>query len=428
MGTMQPGEPLLIVSHTFPPYRGIGGRRWAKFAKALARRGHPVHVIHSDGPKELKGSLWSEDVRTPGIVTHPLPQRYPTVLFKRPLKSLGEKLAYRLWGRVMPLLVKGNWLDKAVLWEGPFLKKAEELIRTHGIRHVVITGAPFRLLHFGLKLKQRCPGIVLTGDLRDPWTWGHVYGHGTLGAEREAHERAMEAAVMQGYDHITCPAPAMLDHLRRTYGGDPTRFVLLPHAIDPDDLGTPAPPLRDGRLRIIYAGSLYGAQEAEAYFKALLKGLTNARERDPEAFHRCQLDLYITGHGVDRYTGMVKAAGLEGTIHFHAPLPARQLFPLVRQADLVLIFIPSGNRDLLGTKFNEIFFLRKPVLHVGVPGLVSHTITAKRLGASITVEDLPSELPRIIAGEHRISVEASADLGEIELDRITDRLLREVLV
>lgn len=425
---MKPGEPLLIVSHTFPPFRGIGGRRWAKFAKAIARRGHPVHVIHSNGPQELKGSLWKEDALTAGIITHPLPQRYPTVLFKRPLTSLGDKLAYRFWSRVMPMLAKGNWLDKAVLWEGPFLTKAEELVRSHGIRHVVITGAPFRLLHFGLKLRQRCPGIVLTGDLRDPWTWGHVYGHGTLGAEREAHERALEAEVMRGYDHITCPAPAMLEHLRHTYGGDTSRFVLLPHAIDADDLGAPVPPAKDGLLRLIYAGSLYGAQEAEAYFEALLKAFMTAREHHPDAFRRCRLDLYITGHGVDGYRARVKACGLDGTIRFHAPLPARQLFPIVRQADLVLIFIPSGNKDLLGTKFNEVFFLRKPVLHVGMPGLVARTITGKRLGASITVEDVASELPRIISGERTITIDPQADLGEVELDEITDRLLREVLV
>ena len=75
---MIPGEPILIISHTFPPYKGIGGRRWAKFAKELARRGHPVHVVHSAGSEDLMGSLWTDDADRPGITAHPLPQRYPT--------------------------------------------------------------------------------------------------------------------------------------------------------------------------------------------------------------------------------------------------------------------------------------------------------------------------------------------------------------
>ncbi|MCB0793795.1 MAG: hypothetical protein KDB88_03585, partial [Flavobacteriales bacterium] len=92
---MRPRAPVLLIAHTFPPYRGIGGRRWAKFAKAMARKGHPVHVIHSEGPEELKGSLWTTDIEQEGIHLHLLPQRYPTVLFKRPLNSLWEKIAYR---------------------------------------------------------------------------------------------------------------------------------------------------------------------------------------------------------------------------------------------------------------------------------------------------------------------------------------------
>ncbi len=424
---MQPGEPVLIVSHTFPPYRGIGGRRWAKFAKELARRGHPVHVIHSRGADDLKGSLWNADVQEHGIHGHPLPQRYPTVLFKRPLTGLHEKLMYRVWMRLLPVLVKGNWFDKAVFWERPFLAKAEALVRAHGIRHVVITGAPFRLLHFGLKLKQRCPGIVLTGDLRDPWSWGHVYGHGTLGTTREAYERMLEAAVITGYDRIISPSAAIIDHLRSTYGGDPARYVVVPHAVDPDDLGEPVPRVNDGRFRMIYAGSLYGAQEAETYFDALVEGFGHARRLHPGAFAQCQLDLYITGHDVDRYRRKVREAGLADTIRFHAPLPARELFPVVRQADLVLIFIPSGNKDFLGTKFNEIFFLRRPVLHVGVPGVVSRTITSKHLGASVSVADLPLALPRIIAGEERITADPSAEVDDVALGRITDQLLRTVL-
>jgi hypothetical protein len=82
---MAPGEPILIICHGFPPVPGIGGRRWAKFAKELARRGHPVHVIRSTGPEHGPISLWAPDVQHPNIIAHPLPQRYPTVLMKQPL-------------------------------------------------------------------------------------------------------------------------------------------------------------------------------------------------------------------------------------------------------------------------------------------------------------------------------------------------------
>lgn len=424
---MQQGAPVLIISHTFPPYRGIGGRRWAKFAKVLARRGHPVHVVHSQGAEELKGSLWNDDVRHAGIFTHALPQRYPTVLFKRPLTSIGEKLGYRFWMKLLPVLVKGNYFDKAVFWEQQLLSRCRTLIQQQGIRNVIVTGAPFRLMAQAAKLKTEFPELHLVADFRDPWTWGHVYGHGTLGPAREAYERSLEAEVARMFDVLISPAPAIIDHLRSTYGGDPQRYVLLPHAIDPEELGDPLPPPADGCFRMVYAGSLYGAAEAATYFDALLQALRRTRELYPEALAQCTLDLYITGHDTVRYEQQVHAAGLSEVVRFHAPRPAKEVFPLIAQADLVPIFIPSGNKDFLGTKFNELFFLRRPVLHIGVPGLVSRTITGNKLGGSATVEQLVNELPELIARKKRLEVNTNYDLSPHLLDRITDRLVGEVL-
>jgi hypothetical protein len=178
----------------------------------------------------------------------------------------------------------------------------------------------------------------------------------------------------------------------------------------------------------VYAGSLYGAAEAEAYFDALLNALKRTRNLYPEALARCTLDLYITGHDTARYLEKVYAAGLGEVICFHAPRPAKELFPILAQADLVPIFIPSGNKDFLGTKFNELFFLRRPVLHIGVPGLVSRTITENQLGGSVTVEQLVDELPELIARKKRIELNTHYDLSPHLLDRITDRLASEVLI
>jgi glycosyltransferase involved in cell wall biosynthesis len=425
---MRTGEPVLIISYTFPPYKGIGGRRWAKFARTLAERGQSVHVIHSAGSEELKGSLWNEDVVHPNIITHPLAQRYPTVLFKRPLTSITEKVMYRVWQRVLPLITTGNWLDKAVRWRKPLLELCERLIAEHGIRNVIVTGAPFSLMAHTCSLRDRHPELNLVADFRDPWTWGHYYGQTLLSAADQEQERAQEALVARTFNKLISPAPDIVAHLKDTYGGAPERYVLIPHAIDPAEMGAAAPRSPDGTFRMIYAGSLYGAEEAEAYFDEVLNAFDTLRAQDPVAFSRCVFDLYITGHGTQAYRTKVKARGLEERIRFHAPLPAREIFPRLSAADLVVIFIPSPNKDFLGTKFNEIFYLRRPVLHVGVEGRVGRTITEKKLGASLRVQELAVELPRIIRGERRIDIDPNVDLSEHLLGPITDKLVREVLV
>lgn len=121
---MLPREPVLIICYAFPPNYGIGGRRWAKFAKELARRGHPVHVIRrafNNGNR----SLWTEDGETQGIHHHPLPARTPAVFHRWPLTSVADKVLYRFWKGVMPWLVEGNWLDPRRTMETTFGKQRE---------------------------------------------------------------------------------------------------------------------------------------------------------------------------------------------------------------------------------------------------------------------------------------------------------------
>src|SRR5690606_940876 len=163
---MEPGEPVLLICNWFPPNAGIGGRRWAKFAKELARRGYPVHVIRSTGTPQNLHSLWTRDVQHPNIMHYPMPARHPAVMTRWPLTSLQDKLLYRFWLRVLPLLTKGNYYDLGCLSRKPMLKLATQQIQEHDIKHVIVTGAPFSLMAYAAELKMKFPQIHLTADFR----------------------------------------------------------------------------------------------------------------------------------------------------------------------------------------------------------------------------------------------------------------------
>lgn len=424
---MLPGEPLLLLCHAFPPVPGIGGRRWAKFARELARRGHPVHVLRATPDPQVPPSLWSADARQAGITAYALPVRYPHVLRRIPVKGLADKLRYHTWMKLLPRFTGGNWFDPACLSRNDVLTLAERLLREQDIRLLVATGAPFSLLGYAAELKERRPELRFIADLRDAWTWAPHYGGASLGPERLRREREMEARVMRVADRVITPHPHVVEHLRTAYPEHPEHFVCIPNAIDPEELGAPATPANDGRFRMVYAGSMYGAHEAGAYFGEVIKAFQVLRATHPEKYALAQFDLWITGHDTRPYREQVARAGLQERIRFHAPQPAREIFRQITAADLVPIFIPEVNKDILGTKFAEVFHARRPILHVGVPGFVGHTITARRLGASLRVEQLAEELPRIMAGERHISVDPGADHGEWLLSGVTDRLVNEVL-
>lgn len=424
---MKPGEPLLLVCNRFPPNAGIGGRRWAKFAKELARRGHPVHVIRSAGTPGTLNSLWTADVQHPNIIHHTMPPRFPAVMTQWPLTSFRDKLRYWFWQRVHPLLTKGNYYDLGFRSRKDLLRSATRLIREQGIRQVIVTGAPFSLMAYAAELRESFPQLHMVADFRDIWTWGSDYGFKVISEKRQAHERGMEALVARTYDKLVAPDPQVTGHLQRTYGGPSSRYVVLPHAVDPDEMGVVPRVRQDAGFRMIYAGSLYGAEEADRYFEMLLQAFEALRESRPAAFATCRLDLYITGQGTGALAAKVAERGLADQVRFHPPLAPQAVFQQLSEADLVVNFIPSMNKHIMGTKFNEVFFLGCPVLHVGEPGLVSRTIEERRMGASIRVEELVVELPRIISGERKVEIDREADHSAYLLAHVTDRLINEVL-
>lgn len=414
--------PVLIICSTFPPCRGIGGRRWAKYAKALAARGHAVHVVHAACTKDQEGSLWTADVQHERIHAHPLPPHYPAVLAKRPLTTVPEKLAYRFWRFLLPRLVNGNWLDRSVRWKEPMLAACDTVIRTHGIRHVIASGAPFHLLAHALELRTRFPDLRLVADLRDPWTWGDTYGMKHLAPGRMAHERAMEQAVVAGYDRVIAPAQGILDHLAQAYGAHAHKLALLPHPVDPDDLVSgPALP-RDRHFRLIYAGSLYATALFRSYLDQVIAAFHHVRRIDPPAFDRARFDLYVLGEDVRPFNDTIEQAGLADKIRFHPPLPAKALYAELQRADVVLVFLPPEKKDILTTKFNELFLLRVPVLHVGLPGVVSRTITDGGHGSSIGPDAVATALPAVIRGERPVRVTSTAGTDELLLAPLCDRL------
>jgi len=86
-------KKVAIVCYSFPPFPGVGGRRWAKFAKFLAMDGYEVYAI---GAKNIftEKSEWTKDVDHPGIHYISLPLMYPKVLIKG-VKTITDRIIYR---------------------------------------------------------------------------------------------------------------------------------------------------------------------------------------------------------------------------------------------------------------------------------------------------------------------------------------------
>ena len=265
-----------------------------KFAKELARRGHPVHVIRNEGRPGRMDSLWANDAEPPGIIAHPLPQRYPTVLINGQLSTFWDKLMYHFWLRVLPLATRGNYYDHAIFWKQQLLSKAEQLITEKEIRNVIVTGAPFSLLVHATELKSRFPHIHLVADIRDPWTWGNSYGFQAISKERLEHERRNEALVAKVYDKLIAPSASVVEHLREAHQGEPGRYAVIPHVIDPDETELPQQRTSDGIFHRLCRQPLRPDRDGPVLHRAVESVPTWNKHRRTS---KLPIDLYITGHG-----------------------------------------------------------------------------------------------------------------------------------
>src|SRR5688572_9517475 len=133
-----------IVSYTFPPSKEIGGRRWAKFSRQIAARGHQLTVVCADNSGE---QTWYEN-EFPGMEVRVLPKHYPHWL-SGITTSLKAKLLYRFHTRVLTLYTKQNLFDRGYAWQKQMLSELEKIYSKKPIDLLVVTGAPFSLLYYG---------------------------------------------------------------------------------------------------------------------------------------------------------------------------------------------------------------------------------------------------------------------------------------
>src|SRR5476651_2626409 len=92
---MNTENKLLVISYYFPPFKRVGGRRWAKHVKYLNRLGFNTFVLAGEFLNST--SPWDNDIveYADKITRVPITIYYP--YFKRILpKNIAQKIVWKL--------------------------------------------------------------------------------------------------------------------------------------------------------------------------------------------------------------------------------------------------------------------------------------------------------------------------------------------
>jgi glycosyltransferase involved in cell wall biosynthesis len=349
---------ILIVSHTFPPVPGIGGRRWAKFAKYLSANGNTVRVLSAN--KAGTGSLWKDDVKH--IPLSHWQHFYPEILDKIPSSVLG-KFLYRAALICNRLAIKGNPYDRSGYDRDSFTRALFAELSSHPAKAVIITAPPFGLLTYVAEMKQQFSGIRFIADMRDPWTSGVNYGYNRLTGKRAQWEHDAERLVVKNFDAVTSPWPDFVTELKSRYPEYSGKIYILPHAFDRDDVIKSISPSVNTVPHIIYGGNTYSG------FDEVFKNLRTLADKGKvtiEIFSDSEIPKSI-GKG---------AKGFE----WNRPISPRMLFEKAAMADYLLFLIPETLRNGLPTKLYEYAATGKPLFATGLRGTLQELIEKEGLG------------------------------------------------
>lgn len=409
-------DAVLLACFDFPPNGGIGGRRWAKFAKGLALQNTTVHVIKADPVKGDTSSTWSDDLDHERIIVHSLKRRYPRVISHGP-KNLAGKVRYRLALSKLKNKYPGTPYDIALGWERDFMKKASAIIENFGITKVIATGAPFNLLVYASELKKRLPNLELIVDYRDPWITAQNYGMKGLNDQQRSVETMKQELVFQQANWVTCPNEFLLSDIRSSAVEKPrSQFYVLPHFYDPDDV-TPfldAPPRKDDQIRLIYGGAVYIGMEK--HLERLRSALIFLRSNHPALFSRIRIEIYTSHRDQEALF-----SEFQDTIAFKKPI-GKEFFSKLATSDAAFIFLAEHNRNFLTTKFFEYLPFRKPLIYLGPSGYVSDFIEEHQLGMSLKSDEQFVSMIGRIAQKTQV-VDDQFDLSTFSLERRTKELL-----
>jgi len=398
-------KKTLIISYTFPPSNGIGGRRWAKFAKYLSKNERDIYLLTKDIGAAASNKVYSGIKEVDFFKSG-----YPQILNNNPTK-LRDKIYYKLALLYVKLFSIGNYYDRAIFLEKEFLKKAERIVKFNQINEVIITGAPFRLLYFGTLLKKKCK-IILLCDIRDPWTWGKGYGMTLLSSERKEKELYFESEVLRHADLITVPVVPMLDHLKSHYPAFSNKIKLLTHAYDSTDFEVKSNDDKGSGFDLVYGGTIY--RDLKNEFESIYQLCKENEELDFNLQIHTNRFQYLTKE---------KLKEIRGKLSILPYVSANELMNKIKNADAYLLIFPDEVKDFITTKFYEIIQCRTPIIYIGVEGDVSKFITSNNLGVHIKPEDIKRQLLEIISSKFVGDHNTKFPIEQYSFKSVTETLL-----
>ncbi len=411
---------ILLICYSFPPFPGIGGRRWAKFTKNLVRDNYEIFVVGAEH-RIGRPSNWTEDVNKTGINYFPIKTRFFN-FFHNHNFNLFSRIAYKFSKFYLQNRYKGNFYDKSLSSADLFYKKAKELIIKNEIKNLIVTIAPYRLVDVGVRLKKEFPELNFIIDSRDPWNiyldeWDHKY----LNKTQKAFELKSELDAVAVANKVFSVCQVVIDFYLEHFPARQKDFIFVPNGYDKEEIVDEIPMEQySGVKYFVYTGVLYDI--SIGLFEEFVLQLKEISDKNPLLLHNIEFHFYIPEQ--DQFKKIANKQNMIKYIKFFDQVPLREIQKVISNSIGGMLFLPPLFEFSLSTKFYEYVSHKKRILVFSNPGDVAKLVEKHQLGYAMLPGNMRLPLEKAI---DELSTEQELpphtfDLTEFETQALTSRI------
>lgn len=426
---------ILIIAFYFPPLNKIASLRPYAWAKYWSKMGHEVTVLTAtkeDYEGYLNLEIGSDELKSVRIEEVPYfsPRRYIGQLEGG--KGGGRDYGVRDSGRAkLKRFLRDNLrrvtgMDPSSphFWVSPAVRRAHSLFREWPFDVVVSTYGPPACHIIGSRVRDSLP-VFWVADYRDLWHGSSLYsGKWPF----SLFEKSIEDHYVRRADLITTVSDEWKEILSARFGN---RAVTIENGFDVEDMekseGKPIFP-RDGRIRLIYTGTLYiDRQDPEPLFKAVsglrLGGIPI--EKKMEIIFYGVKRVYLQKL-IDRY-GLGDVVAVPGLVERKIVLRAQ------RQADMLIFldWIDPSFRGMLTGKIYEYLYSGTPVLCIGTdPDSAAGRLIREGgfgLFCDMSGRVIADVIEGLLKGEKPAYTPSEEMLNRYTRENLSKRMLEEIL-
>lgn len=358
-GSPEKKSHVLVVAYYFPPMGGSGVQRVAKWCRYFPENGWDVTVLTVEPGAyfAFDEDLLSE-VEAAGVRIVRTRSADPTRAGK-PGTRIGLQAE---WKRRLYAWFTGFFFlpDNKRGWMRPALAAFDDVHTDRPVDLVLSSAPPYTSFLVGAALAESV-SVPFIMDYRDDWLDNPRHRYPSTW-HRARHVRLEQTVASRAAFAMAINEP-MASRIRSRLPNMDVR--VLPQGFDPQDMVRvevePARP--DSKLRFVYAGMFYDAQQPDVF----LRGVARALEQDTSLEER--LELRFVGLYPESKRTLVEQLGLSGLVTFAGYLSHADTVTELMNADVLWMTVghQEGEEMISTGKLFEYIGTQKPILAL-VPG------------------------------------------------------------